>query len=394
MNDLAYRGYGYVHLLAKILLGRKVLGVTPGIHLKLDRRRHLEDCLKLWESFIENSAILDSQFHYAGYVEDLHEWTLPSWIWTNAALVRSLMGSNQDKALKLTDALLSEQQECGGWLVRNDYDKRGPIPVLAPNDSAYIANNAMLEAYLTTKEEKYLISAIKCANWIVDTAREDGLVYTGYNTRDRVWDKSSIIVDTGFTAGLFARLYGITNDIRYKKFLEKFISRYLELFFIPRRDGFCTSIGYGNRRQGGMFGRGQAWALEGLIPAYEVLGSVEIKNIIDRTVKKIISIQASDGGWPYNFSSPMMGQDCKGIPVIAKCLLEWNKITGNKECIASARKSIDWCQKHTVASGEAQGGIFSYTIEGGIVKNLYSSCAFVYASAYAIEVKNMLDLLK
>lgn len=394
MNDLIYRSYGFVHLLAKRLLGRKLLGVTPGVHLSFKKKYNKGNCTELWKSFILNSVIPDSLFHYAGYIEDLHEWTLPSWIWTNASIVRTMLMFDRDKAILLADALLRKQQECGGWIVRNDYDKNGPIPVLAPNDSAYIANNAMLESFLCTKDDKYLNSALKCADWIIDSSRKDGLVYTGYNTRDSIWDKKCIIVDTGFTAGLFARLYSITNNIRYRNYLEHFVNRYVELFFIPEKNGFCTSIDSMDRQQGGVFGRGQSWALEGLIPSYEVLKSEHLKNIIDRTVRNLISIQASDGGWDYNFMSPMMGQDCKGISVIARCLLEWYRITGNRDCMICADKAIHWCESHTQADGDAQGGIFSYSVEGGIVKNLYSSCAFVYASAYAIEVKTILDFSK
>ena len=30
-----------------------------------------------------------------------------------------------------------------------------------------------------------------------------------------------------------------------------------------------------------------------------------------------------NGGWSYNLLRPMMGIDCKGVPVIAKCIVEW-----------------------------------------------------------------------
>lgn len=45
--------------------------------------------------------------------------------------------------------------------------------------------------------------AKRCADWIIETARPDGMVYIGFNIRDNKWDKNCVIVDVGFTAGLF-----------------------------------------------------------------------------------------------------------------------------------------------------------------------------------------------
>ena len=46
----------------------------------------------IWMEFIENSEIPEGYknggLHYAGYILDCEEWCLPSWVWTNAALVR------------------------------------------------------------------------------------------------------------------------------------------------------------------------------------------------------------------------------------------------------------------------------------------------------------------
>lgn len=77
---------------------------------------------------------------YAGYIAECNEWCLPSWIWTNAATIRMYCTTNNLlEAKALADRLAEKQQDCGGWIVRNDYDKHGAIPMLAPNDSAYIA---------------------------------------------------------------------------------------------------------------------------------------------------------------------------------------------------------------------------------------------------------------
>ena len=396
MSELKYRLYGFMHHTAKKILGRSNLSVgniLSSSSFKMEAKP--AEASSLWDSFARSAEIPSGLDHagtlYAGYIGETQQWCLPSWIWTNAATVRAYCANSSiEKAKALADKLAEQQQECGGWIVRNDYDKQGAIPMLAPNDSAYMANNAFVELYLSTKEQKYLDIARRCADWIIKTARPDGIVYTGYNMRDEKWDKSCVIVDTGFTGGLFSRLYEITHEEKYLNFLKHFVDRYIELFYISSAHGFCTSIDKNNHHQGGMFGRGQAWALEGLIPAYKVLKDKKIKTVIDATIDNLIKVQCKNGGWAYNLAKPLMGEDCKAVSVIAKDMMEWYAFTKDMRIRRSAERALDWCRKHTAIEGEARGGIFSFCMEGAIVQNLYTSCAFVYASAYAIELEQML----
>lgn len=396
MSELKYRLYCFIHHTAKKILGRSNLSVGNILSSSsVKMGANTAGASTLWDCFIRSAEIPSGLEHactlYAGYIGESQEWCLPSWIWTNAATVRAYCANSSiEKAKALADKLAEQQQECGGWIVRNDYDKHGAIPMLAPNDSAYIANNAFVELFLATNETKYLDIARQCADWIIKTARPDGIVYTGYNMRDEKWDKSCVIVDTGFTGGLFSRLYEITHKEEYLNFLERFVDRYIELFYNPSAHGFCTSIDKNNHQQGGMFGRGQAWALEGLIPAYKVLKDKKIKMVIDTTIDNLIKVQCKNGGWAYNLSKPLMGEDCKAVSVIAKDLMEWYAFTKDMRIRRSAERALDWCRKHTAIEGEAKGGIFSFCMEGAIVQNLYTSCAFVYASAYAIELEQML----
>lgn len=396
MFEFVYKGYGYVHVLAKRLLSHNRLFAGRLLPLYFARGCSLDDAIQLWPNFIAGSLIPEGMdfggTHYAGYIAENKEWCLPSWIWTNAAIVRMYcqMG-DVDKAKQIGAKIASYQQDSGGWIVRNDYDAKGAIPMLAPNDSAYIANNAFIPLYSQTGDDKYLVIAKHCADWIIETARPDGLVHTGYNIRDKKWDSENVIVDTGFTAGLFASLFELTGDNRYRVFLSRFVNRYIELFYISNKNGFCTSIGKQNQHQGGMFARGQAWALEGLIPAYRVLKDERIKTVINDTVDNLLKQQLSNGGWPYNLTRVLMGEDCKAVSVIAKDMMDWYGVTKDKRIIESAKKALKWCSDHTVVEGEAAGGIFSYSVEGGIVKDLYTSCAFVYASTYAMELKTMLE---
>lgn len=353
-----------------------------------------------WEKFIESSVIPEgykySGLYFTGYLSDnINEWCLPSWIWTNAAIVRMYCNKgNKLKALKIADLLMKQQLECGGWIVRNDYTSEGSTPILAPNDSAYIANNCFIEVYKASQKIEYLEAAKKCANWIIKTSRPDGLVWTGYDMKNEKWVTEHVIVDTGFTAGLFANLYDITKEDKYKIFLEKFVKQYVKLFFNSSKKGFSTSVNINDQQGGGMFGRGQAWALEGLIPAYRVLKTDEIKKVIEVTINNLLKKQLKNGGWAYNFSKPLLGEDCKGVAVIAKSLTEWNMIEPNDQLVMSAQKALEWCVKQTANKEECKGGIFSFCMEGAVVHTFYTKTAFVYTSAYAIEVYDMLKALR
>ncbi|MBD5242478.1 MAG: hypothetical protein HDS60_00110 [Barnesiella sp.] len=396
MTELVFRLYAFAHLCAKKLFRRDTLSANYRIICRPFNGFGADDSVShIWLDFIEKSRIQDNSsfngFHYAGYILEKSQWCLPSWIWTNAALVRLYCAIGEiELAEELCEKFMKCQQECGGWIVRNDYDADGAMPILAPNDSAYIANNAFLTLYSVTGNNIYLDVAKRCADWIIDTCREDGMVYTGYNTRDHRWEKGSIIVDVGFTAGLFANLYIKTADDKYLGYLEKFVRNYIRLFYNPDFIGFATSIDKHDNQQGGFFGRGQAWALEGLIPAYRVLKNETLKDIIELTVRNIVKRQNTDGSWSYNLSRKLMGNDCKGVSVLAKSLADWYLISGDDDILLSVKKAYDWCRKHTAINDEACGGIFSFCTEGAVVKDLYSSCAFVYASAYAIEIEKFL----
>lgn len=350
----------------------------------------------LWSNFVERATIprgfRNAGMKYAGYIASgRNSWCLPSWIWTNAAIARYYCAFGDiEEAVNLGNKFLAIQTLEGGWVVRSDYGKNGEIPVLAPNDSAYVANNALLNLYNQTGNEAYLSRAESCAKWVMQTSRADGLVWTGYDTRAGKWLTDRTIVDIGFTAALFARLYSLTGRLSYRKFLEKFLWRYIELFYDECNGGFATYIDTDNKKSGGQFTRGQAWALEGLIPAYSVLGDERLKEVIERNVGGLIKHQLSNGAWPYNINRKYLGEDCKGVAVIAKALLDWHAITRDPRLIIAAGKAMEWCEKRTSLSGESQGGIFSFNMEGAIVHNHYTKTALVYSSSYALELSQAL----
>lgn len=364
---------------------------------KIKKATTLEEASKSWLYFIENSKIpsgyRNEGLHYGGFIYEYQEWCLPSWVWTNAAIVRYYCSNNDiDNAQKLGDKIISYQKSSGAWIVRNDYTKEGAIPLLAGNDSSYIALNCCMKLYEITKISKYLKSAEKCANWIIETSKDDGLVFFGYDVKNNIWIKDKNIVDIGFTAGLFSRLYSETKNKKYLDFLTKFIKAYINNFYNEKNKCFSTAIDKNGNQVGGAFARGQAWALEGLIPVYKILQDQEIKLIIENTINTLLKYQLNDGGWSYNLFRPLMGVDGKATPVISKIIMEWYLISKEDiRLLNSSKKALKWCVKNTSIEGKSRGGIFSYTTEGAIVHNLYTKTALVYSSAYALETKKLIE---
>lgn len=348
-----------------------------------------------WQRCIEKAKIQpgwkNAGLYYTAFTKETENWCLSNWIWTSAAIGRVLCTINVTEGLKVANAFIEQQTKNGGWIVRYDIIGGELVRIEAPNDSAYIANNSLVSAYRATGDKKYLVSAQRCAKWIMDTALDSGLVPFGYDVDKCEWIRDHNIVDIGFTAGLFCSLYRETNDYKYLEFAKSFIKAYIEAYYDNEAGLFSTYIGSKGERLGGFFSRGQAWALEGLIPLYEITKDEVLFDIIERQINVIVKNQLKNGGWPCNFQGirRLMGEDCKGIACIAKSIGLWANYSNNpyvlRECVKSA---YNWCLLHT---DNKSGMILSYSTDGAIEHSPNSSTGMLYANAYAIEVSNMIN---
>ena len=361
---------------------RKVKGQTPS---------------EKWFDSIEQAKVekgwVNSGFYLNAYIKEDRQWCLSNWIWVAAAVARALcLLKCGDEARDIADAFLREQRSDGSWIVRFDC-LRNFQRIAAANDSAYISRNALLTVYDNTKDEKYLDAAKKCAKWIMDTSDPDGLAGFGYDVDRGSWIKNTNIVDVGYSADLFAELYRVTGIDEYKQYLENFIDVYINVFYDRDAHLFYTHCkgDWQNRKcAGGYFSRGHAWAMEGLIPAYQVLKDPKIFNIMEDVTDKLCDCQAKNGGWDCNFQKKraLMGQDCKGVAAIAKSMLVWANYSHHKERIIDcAKKAYDWCVEHTDPD---TGAIVSFTTNGAISHTPNRSVGILYANAYALESEEML----
>jgi len=386
-NKLLFKGDNIVEG-SNICLGNKL----PSVKLKVKNQNYTETWLEAINAAKVEHGWRNSDFYLTAYIKEKKQWCLSNWIWTSAAIARILSKCNsKNEAKSIADAFLREQFEEGYWIVRYDFIKGSLCRLAAPNDSAYIARNAILTAYHDTKEEKYLLAAEKCAKWIIDTQREDSLVYFGYNIDKKEWIINSNIVDIGFTADLFAELYNITSKDIYKEFMISFIKSYIDTFYDSSAGLFISHITGYRKRNGGYFSRGQAWAIEGLIPVYSITKDSNIFEILETVSSSIVKNQLKNGGWYCNLQKTrsLMGEDCKGISAIAANLLRWADYSNHRdELIDSAKKALKWCEDHT---DPETGMILSYSCNGAIAHSPNTSTGILYANAYAIEIKQLLS---
>lgn len=352
----------------------------------------------LLNNFIEMAEIPPnwrySGLYYAGFSLEKKQYILPSWIWINGKIVHYLAKAGQsEKAIALADRLLSLQLESGGWIVRYDYNNSdtGVCPVIAPNDSAYCSDHGLLSAYRLSGDRKYLSAAEKCAAWIMTEGQVNGLIMYGFNVRSKRWELHKNIVDIGFSSGLFCSLYHITRKQEYLDFAKNFITNFISIFYRGNGIFHSSTLKYIPTGKG-IFARGIAWALEGMIPYYEITNDHFVGNIIDETISFLLKHQHHSGGWFYNLRSGPVGWfsgfDNKGTPIIASALSRWKNSRPDKSKVidASVILSIQWCLDNIKKTTPGVGGIFSSNFEGGIVHSPNNEVAFVYSNCYLYDL--------
>jgi uncharacterized protein YyaL (SSP411 family) len=113
------------------------------------------------------------------------------------------------RAIAMADWELGIQKEAGGW--EGYYEGDGQPPVVFNSGQVLRGLN---RAYLETGEQKYLQSAIKAADWIVDAQDTDGSWTTAnYKQMKRVYDT--------YVAAPLAQLWSITKYDRYAQSSRK-----------------------------------------------------------------------------------------------------------------------------------------------------------------------------
>jgi rhamnogalacturonyl hydrolase YesR len=352
--------------------------------------------------------------YYGCYDLTCGTYRLGSWVWCTALVIDAMLTQARSvESASLAAAwrrvadgvgqfLLKRWEDesrspVGGMVVRWDMSETSPIGIVpwrAPNDVAFIGAYGFLPLYQGTGRSEYLAAALDIGHWIVGTSLlADGRVLVGYRDDLGVWDRTWVYIDVGFTGRLFSELYLATGDSLWRASLSSFANWYVRAFSTGPGHFRWTWPRRIWQRKHRVFTRGQAWALDGVLAAYEILGHKRYLDVALNCVSRLLSAQASDGSWSYLLDIPSSGPDNKGVPVLAYHLLRMYGLTGDRALRDSAQRALDWCDRHQALGPgvpfEARGGIVSLNEEGSITGKAQAATAFVYAAASYIMARHL-----
>jgi rhamnogalacturonyl hydrolase YesR len=344
---------------------------------------------------------------FPSYDVTWRSYRLNSWVWCSGIAVRLFVNEYQRQgdehflhlARRVADALARFQQttgpERGGFEVRWDFSRQAPQGVirwLAPNDSAFIATNAFISLFECTKENRYLDIALATGEWIARRGIDpSGRLYHGYILDEERWVKDCIYVDSGFTASLFVALAEITQDEKWTNLTTLFVDDFIARF--QSDEGYFFKMWYApDQLEDRIFARGQAWALDALLSAYDLLDEQTYLDSIIKCADFLLRHQQKDGSWHYLINDSQSGQDNKGIPIIAYHLLRLYEMCNKGAYRQAAKQALLWCEQHIYRGADpyARGGICAHSAEGNIsgIRNVTTS--FFYANIYYLLASNKL----
>jgi rhamnogalacturonyl hydrolase YesR len=337
---------------------------------------------------------------YGSYDYDSTSYRLNSWIWCTGIVIEALLDRFQetrdqklyDLAVNAGETLLEHQSPDGGYTVRWDYPREtttGLKTWRAPNDSAFLASHGLLPLYDETGDKRYLDAATAVGNWVTEEAlRDDG--HLAFGDADG-WDFSRLYVDAGFTTTLFERLYERDGAQRWVDACRSFVDWFVNHLYLSDEDRFIKTWEASGNHGTERYTRGQAWALDGLISAFELLSRDDLKEIIVSVARTLCDCQRDDGGWNNLMKNEYSGVDNKGTPIIAYHLARLGSIIGNEDFLRAASNGVHWCEANQVRQvSNGYGGIRAWNREGNIVGKRYATTAFPYASAYYLLAKDAL----
>lgn len=338
---------------------------------------------------------------YGSYDYDAGSHRLNSWIWCTGIVIEALLSQWRDTqdqklynmAVNAGETLLDHQSSDGGYTVRWDYPRATPTGIRtwrAPNDCAFIAAHGLLPLYKETGDARYLDAATAVGNWITEEGlRDNGQLAFG---EDNDWNFTRLYVDAGFTTTLFNRLDDYNGSQRWVDACRSFINWFVDRLYISAEQRFIKTWEASGNHGMDHYTRGQAWALEGLINASEMLPDDKFERIAVSVAQTLCDTQRQDGGWNYLLDDEYSGEDNKGTPVIAYQLARLGKMTGNEDFLHAADRGIHWCEANqSRQAGKGYGGIRAWNREGNIVGERYATTAFSYATAYYLLAKTIVS---
>lgn len=348
--------------------------------------------------------------YYPAFDVDNRTYRIHSWTWINGIIVKTLLslaGKNKQsplrtEAIELAGKLLNFQAidgvVAGSYMARWDIFDQSPtgvIPVFATNDSAFLGANGLIPAYEATDDGVFLDSALRLGDWIVDKAmKSDGQLFIGYRADINLWVDDYLFVDGGFTASFFAELYRVTADSKWLLALKRFTDWFINVLYDSKNKSFWR-IWYSNRSTAKeLFSRGQGWALDGVISAYEVTGAERYAEVINGVADTLVQYQHTDGFWSYILDKPSSGDCSKATPILAYHLMRAYRAFGKESWFESARKAVEGCRKSVdldKTDRRVYGGVHRPSVEGCMFGPANVDAIFMYSQCYLMLAEKFID---
>lgn len=372
--------------------------------------------------FLENAIIKTPDTScFAGSLYTLYDYDndcyrRPCWLWNDAPVVSAFLqlakfqteGAKNSLYLKaaveigevfLRNQILdAESQNFGALVSRYRYYESAKYPyecLLGPNDTAFIVKWALLPLFEATNDQRFLTHSKIAMIWVRSVIKKFDYVPSQYYVRRKEWEPSQF-VDSGFIPEGFAALMAHgehAEKFAYAQMIEMFSGRYINHFKMP--NGFYRQdySPFSELNNDHIFVRGQGWAMEGFIAAYEATQQSWYKDEAVSIARLLANFQRKNGSWPFLLGNGISSRRIqlrsgvceKGTALIGYLMLRLYKLEPEQAFFKSGCRALEWCEKSIDRGlGDGFGGIASRSQNSGIVGLPYIRVATGYANAFYI----------
>ena len=366
-------------------------------------------------SYIRNSRIISSTHpfrkgFYLFYDREAQTYRLPGWLWGWGPVIRLLTEcadtpyfkskeetnellemAIQAGKIRLKGQVASDDRELNGlgtarWdpnlTMEGGYRQR----VCGASDSGFLCGWAWCRLYEITNDTAFLDAALKYSASAEYLMERYDIPPQDYMPEEHTWSAHTLD-ESGFGVKAFEALYSITGKEHYRSLGKIYIENHLKKF--EREDGLWERmyLREKDRTEPCMFmTRGQGWAMEGLLSAWNLTGEERYKEKACRMARTVVKYQKDDGSWNFIMNETEMaaGIDDKGTPLWSLLLYRLYKADRNPAWLGAARKALSWCIEHQIADGapEMIGGLASPTPQSGVVYRPWFTLSCLYTAGF------------
>ena len=240
-----------------------------------------------------------------------------------------------------------EYAEGAGRYLLNSHCKNGQVDWL--NGAAGVGNY-LIDLWKTTNNPSYLYRAQQTGNWLTtQCSQENG----GYFWMNYI-DPSKIF--TGYahgTAGIgdfFARLYDVTNDLKYLNYARGAAAWLFSYMWEPEPGQYCWPRLTSDDTPNTTWCGGSVGILLFLLKLYDSTGDMVYFNHARGGTDWLVAQAADKGDHLYAWSHGPGNHSfsyayCHGTPSVVHILYEMHRRTGSQQYLEFARGGGKWLQK-------------------------------------------------